>query len=162
MMPDIDGFKVCRMLKDSPETARIPVIFLTAKTTDLDKLKGFEVGAEDYLVKPFKIHELISKVQIFLRIKGLLDTTEEKAERFRTLFELGQVISTSLDLSEVLGSIARSVKDLLKADGVSIMLRDGDALQVACAWEPTWSRTSGAGRRSRARLRAGSRCGTSR
>src|SRR5262245_54629817 len=41
MLPDMDGFKVCRMLKDRPETARIPIIFLTAKTTDVDKLKGF-------------------------------------------------------------------------------------------------------------------------
>ena len=135
MMPDLDGFKVCRMLKDSPDTARIPIIFLTAKTTDVDKLKGFEVGAEDYLVKPFKIHELISKVQIFLRIKRLLDASEAEAHRARALFEVGKLISSSVDLPVVLSAVARSARDLLHADAASIMLCDAErrTLRVSCA-----------------------------
>ncbi|MFN7975459.1 MAG: HD domain-containing protein [Acidobacteriota bacterium] len=112
------------MLKDDPETAKIPVIFLTAKTTDVDKLKGFEVGGEDYLVKPFKIHELIGKVQIFLRIKALIDVAEQKAKSARALFEIGKLMCGSLDLPEVLSAITASVKDLLHADSASIMLCD--------------------------------------
>ena len=53
MMPGMDGYEVCRRLKANPETAEIPVIFLTAKTDAVDEEKGFEVGAVDYIHKPF-------------------------------------------------------------------------------------------------------------
>src|SRR5258708_5156787 len=53
-MPDMDGFEVCRRLKANSETTPIPVIFLTADFAAADKIKGFELGASDYVTKPFK------------------------------------------------------------------------------------------------------------
>jgi len=52
MMPDMDGYEVCRRLKDDPRTARIPIIFVTAMTDTADEIKGLELGAVDYLTKP--------------------------------------------------------------------------------------------------------------
>ncbi len=60
MMPEIDGFEVCRRLKASPQTIEIPIIFLTSKTDTEDVIKGFELGAVDYVGKPFKHLELLA------------------------------------------------------------------------------------------------------
>ncbi|MDP2874745.1 MAG: response regulator [Holophaga sp.] len=68
LMPGMDGFEVCRRLKADPTTAAIPVIFLTAKTETEDIVKGFEVGAVDYVTKPFKIAELIARVRTHVEL----------------------------------------------------------------------------------------------
>ncbi|MBP7562941.1 MAG: response regulator [Candidatus Cloacimonetes bacterium] len=69
MMPDINGYDVCRQLKSDNETKEIPVIFLTAKTQSDDIVKGFEVGAVDYLTKPFNKYELFARVKTHLKLK---------------------------------------------------------------------------------------------
>ncbi len=63
MMPGLDGYETCRRLKREPETKHIPVILLTAKGRDSDKRLGFEVGAIDYVVKPFSPNRLIGRVE---------------------------------------------------------------------------------------------------
>jgi len=75
MMPGMDGIETCRRLKKKPVTAAIPVIFLTAKTEVEDIVKGFEVGAVDYVSKPFRAAELLARVKTHVqlhRLKGLL------------------------------------------------------------------------------------------
>jgi signal transduction histidine kinase len=72
-LPDMDGFEVLRRLKASPNTASIPVIVLTAWNSTQDKLKGFELGASDYLTKPFEAAELRARLQATLRAKHLQD-----------------------------------------------------------------------------------------
>ena len=62
MMPGIDGFETCRRLKAVPETQAIPVIFITALSDVFDKVKGFQVGAVDYITKPFEIEEALVRV----------------------------------------------------------------------------------------------------
>ena len=62
MMPKVDGYEVCRVLKGNPLTKKIPVILLTAKGREIDKRLGFEVGASDYIVKPFSPSKLIDKI----------------------------------------------------------------------------------------------------
>jgi len=66
MMPNTDGYEVCRGLKENPDTARIPVIFLTARTDIESIVKGFEVGAADYVTKPFNQEILLNKVHAIL------------------------------------------------------------------------------------------------
>jgi two-component system alkaline phosphatase synthesis response regulator PhoP len=63
MMPVLDGYETCRRLKREPETKHIPVILLTAKGREADKRLGFEVGAVDYVVKPFSPNRLIGRVE---------------------------------------------------------------------------------------------------
>ena len=67
MLPGIDGIGVCRRLKEQPVTAGIPVIMLTAKSEEIDKVLGLEMGADDYVTKPFSMRELLSRVKAVLR-----------------------------------------------------------------------------------------------
>ena len=71
MMPEMDGFETCRQLKASEQWRQIPVIFLTAKTDTADIVKGFELGAVDYVGKPFNAHELLARVNTHLTIDRL-------------------------------------------------------------------------------------------
>ena len=63
MLPDIDGFEVCRILRTNTRTSHVPIIFLTQKDERSDKLQGLELGADDYITKPFDIEELKLRVQ---------------------------------------------------------------------------------------------------
>jgi phosphate regulon transcriptional regulator PhoB len=67
MLPIFDGLEVCRRLKKNPKTAHIPIIMLTAKGTETDKVVGLEVGADDYIVKPFSLKEVIARIKAVLR-----------------------------------------------------------------------------------------------
>ena len=67
MLPDISGTEVCKKLKSSPQTASIPVVMVTAKGEEIDRIVGFELGADDYVVKPFSVRELVLRVRSILR-----------------------------------------------------------------------------------------------
>ncbi len=67
MLPDISGETVCKTLRESPETAGLPVMMLTAKANVDDRIEGFELGADDYVTKPFSVRELVLRVQALLR-----------------------------------------------------------------------------------------------
>lgn len=67
MLPDADGLSIVSSLRRKPETKKTPIIMVTAKTTEIDKVKGLDSGADDYLTKPFGVMELISRVKALLR-----------------------------------------------------------------------------------------------
>ncbi len=69
-LPDIDGFEVCRQLRDSFATAHIPIVFLTEKSRQVDKITGLEIGGVDYITKPFDVKELKLRVRNALRRTG--------------------------------------------------------------------------------------------
>lgn len=69
MMPEMNGIEVCRALRKHPPTSRIPILMLTAKTAEEDKVAGFEVGADDYVTKPFSPREVILRVRAVARRK---------------------------------------------------------------------------------------------
>jgi two-component system phosphate regulon response regulator PhoB len=72
MLPDGSGLDLCKKMKSNPETETIPIIILTAKDDEVDKVVGFELGADDYVTKPFSVRELI------LRIKAILKRGQKK------------------------------------------------------------------------------------
>lgn len=78
-MPDISGFEVCKRLKSDPELVRIPVIFLTGASSVANKVEGLDLGAVDYVTKPFEHAELRARVAAALRTKRLLDMLEQRA-----------------------------------------------------------------------------------
>ena len=84
MLPDEDGLEILTKLRSSPETRRIPVIMVTAKSSEIDKVKGLDMGADDYLTKPFGVMELISRVKALLRRSGGME--EEKFIKVGVLF----------------------------------------------------------------------------
>lgn len=78
MMPGIDGFETCRRLKADPPTQDIPIIFMSALSDTLDKVKGFQTGAVDYITKPFQHEEVLSRIETHLTIRSLQKKLEEK------------------------------------------------------------------------------------
>lgn len=69
MMPDMDGFEVCQRIR---QTSQIPILFLTARSNEEDRIRGLEIGADDYIMKPFSLRELAARIETTLRrIRGL-------------------------------------------------------------------------------------------
>lgn len=77
MLPEDDGLEVCRRLKADPQTSGIPIIMLTAKAEEIDRVLGLELGADDYVVKPFSMRELLARVKAVLR-RSAKDSQSEK------------------------------------------------------------------------------------
>jgi two-component system phosphate regulon response regulator PhoB len=77
MLPGMSGMDICKVLKNSEKTIRIPVIMMTAKGEEIDRVVGFEVGADDYVVKPFSPRELILRVKAVLRRYGSGETVKK-------------------------------------------------------------------------------------
>ena len=75
ILPDLSGVDVCRMLRQREETSAIPVMMLTARGEEQDRVAGFEAGAEDYLVKPFSMRELLLRIDVIVS-RGKRDTSE--------------------------------------------------------------------------------------
>src|ERR1700740_2301766 len=99
-MPDMDGYEVCGRLKADPETASIPVVFLTARTEAEDEAKGFELGAVDYIHKPFNPTVVRARVHTHLLLRDTLRQIEEGNaaldEKTRMLESLSAKLSKSL------------------------------------------------------------------
>ncbi len=94
MMPGIDGFEVCRKLKENSRYSNIPVIFLTAKIEKEDIIRGFEVGAVDYISKPFNSYELIARIRTHVELsqsrRNLLELNKKLEKANRELIILNQ------------------------------------------------------------------------
>jgi two-component system phosphate regulon response regulator PhoB len=77
MLPGISGIDICKVLKGDEKTAAIPIIMLTAKGEEIDRVVGFEVGADDYMVKPYNMRELLLRVRAILRRAGSRESTSK-------------------------------------------------------------------------------------
>ncbi len=85
MMGEISGFKMARMLKADKDTAEIPIIFITAKDTENDTITGFNLGADDYISKPFSLREVIMRVKAVLRRTASIQVKEEEQLQYKGL-----------------------------------------------------------------------------
>ncbi|MGK7929343.1 MAG: response regulator [Spirulina sp.] len=94
MMPGIDGFETCRRIKANPQTKDIPVIFMTALADTEHKVKGFSVGAVDYVTKPFQQEEVLARVRLHLQIREL---TRELAEKNSQLSDLNASLEQKVE-----------------------------------------------------------------
>jgi len=92
MLPGMDGLEVCKALKKESKTAKIPIIMLTAKAQEADKIVGLELGADDYVTKPFSPRELIA------RVKAVLRRADEK-EKLPEVLKIGNLV---IDFSKIL------------------------------------------------------------
>jgi signal transduction histidine kinase len=110
MMPGIDGFETCKRLKNNPQTAEIPIIFMTALTDVVDKVRGFEVGAADYITKPIQQEEVLARINTHLKLRRLqkqLQARSAESEAFaRTVAHdlknpLNIIINDSEDALEI-------------------------------------------------------------
>ena len=143
-MPGLDGFAACAILKADPALSDVPIVFLSGASTTEEKLRGLDLGAADYVTKPFDPAELRARVRASLRTKQLLDLLEQKAqvlqeseERFRVVAEnssdmisrhdaAGRFLYVSPACRAVIGHAAedlvgRSVYDLVHADDLAVV-----------------------------------------
>src|SRR5262249_26458808 len=81
VMPDIDGYEICRRLRAGAATRELPIMFLSSLEDVKDKARGFEVGANDYLTKPFEVLEVKARVRSLLKAKAYADAVKAAAER---------------------------------------------------------------------------------
>ncbi|MGA9119059.1 MAG: hybrid sensor histidine kinase/response regulator transcription factor, partial [Bacteroidota bacterium] len=110
MMPKKDGYEVCRTLKLDEKTSHIPIILLTAKAASENKIEGLEIGADDYLIKPFEPKELLA------RVKNLIELRRKLRERFKASVPLkpGEIAVTSMDdtfLKKVIAAVEQHIGD---------------------------------------------------
>ncbi len=89
MMPELDGLEVCKRLRANEATAKIPILILTAKTTEIDEIIGLELGADDYMQKPISLHVLIARIKALLRRSHGQARTSDKT---LTVEEIGLII----------------------------------------------------------------------
>ena len=117
MMPEMDGYEVCKKLKEDENTRDIPIIFLTAKTSNEDIVKGFQIGGVDYITKPFNKEELFMRIKTHLDLKKAHDKSSSPAEALRELKETKDKMCSviSHDLRAPLGGI-KSMLDLIYED----------------------------------------------
>ena len=80
MLPDLSGTEICRRIRNNPETAHMPVIMLTARSEEVDRIVGFELGADDYMTKPFSPRELILRVKAVLRRGAQTEPSSDRLE----------------------------------------------------------------------------------
>ena len=127
MMPEMDGFETCRQLKAADQWCQIPVIFLTAKTEVADIVQGFELGAVDYVAKPFNAHELLARVNTHLTMDELRRSLAEKNAELARAHELVRRVFGRYVSEEVAASVLRS-PEALELGGeereVSILMSD--------------------------------------
>ena len=121
MMPEMDGFEVCSQLKSSKNTVNIPIIFLSAKDKGEDIQKGFNLGAVDYITKPFNPNELISRVNTHLKVRAYERDLEKKVKEEIEKNKLKQQMiyqqSKQASLGELLMHIAHQWKQPLTSLG---------------------------------------------
>ncbi|MDP8966787.1 MAG: GAF domain-containing protein [Cyanobacteriota bacterium] len=141
LMPGIDGFETCRQLKANPSTQAIPVIFMTALGETVDKVRGFQVGAVDYVTKPIQPEEVLARIANHLTIQNLQNQLQEQnlrlqqevkerqqaeelvrqqAQQEQLLGEIAQRIRRSLNLDKILSTTVSEVRQFLQTDRVLI------------------------------------------
>lgn len=113
MMPGMDGYEVCRRLKADEHWRHIPVIMLTAKDTTRDLVRGLEIGADDYITKPFNTEELIARIQVFLRIRGMSLELVRRNRELHSLNAVALAVSRSLSPEAILDGALAGITDNL-------------------------------------------------
>ena len=134
MMPQLDGFGLLRALRADPETRTLPVILLSARAGEESRIEGLEMGAHDYVVKPFSARELLARVSSCLELDRLqarlVQERTQREEAQRLLAEVSTVLAAALDTTTQLESLAHLLVPTL-ADWCSIDLLEVDG-QIHC------------------------------
>ncbi len=108
-MPNMDGYEVCQKLKDDPQTADVPVIFISAYNNAIDKVKAFEVGGVDYIPKPFQVEEVLVRVKNHLSIRILQKTLQEKNTNLQQTLEELKTTQEQLIQSEKMAALGQLI-----------------------------------------------------
>jgi len=125
-LPDVDGLTICRELRREPSTKSIPILMLTARGSERDRITGLELGADDYLTKPFAIRELIARVASILRrtqtssrdVSGYDDGELRIDEKAFRVYHLGQEVKLAKKEMELLLLLVRNRGNVISRDRI--------------------------------------------
>ncbi len=127
MLPGEDGFRILERMKDDPYLGQTPVILITGLDSIMAKTRGLQMGADDYIIKPFDPQELIARVGVVLRIRRTEQMLRRRNQELAALDEINRMISSSLDLDEVLVSALEGLARLIETDALSLVLNDEES-----------------------------------
>ncbi|MCC6553892.1 MAG: PAS domain S-box protein [Polyangiaceae bacterium] len=135
VMPPPDGYVVLRSLRRDRRTAEVPVLVLTALEADDDVIRAFELGADDFVRKPFRPVELVARIRGQLRMREYVEALARKEHDAKVVLELTQALSSTLDFRDILFTVVRRIAEVARVDRCSIVLvRDkGDVGYVVAA-----------------------------
>jgi len=128
MMPEMDGFEVCNRLKADPETAAIPIIFITAMAETNHKTKGFELGAVDYITKPFQAAEVKARIRTHLSLEEMRHQL-----RSQNVFLEDQVANKTAEIRHILSASIRSMVYMVEIRDPYTAGHQQRVAQLACA-----------------------------
>ena len=109
MMPGIDGFETCQRLKANPATADIPVIFMSALSDSVDKVKGLSLGAVDYITKPLQHEEVLARIRVHLQLRNATQIMEQRTEELNQALESLKQAQARLVQSEKMSALGQLI-----------------------------------------------------
>ncbi|MCD4781829.1 MAG: response regulator [Candidatus Omnitrophica bacterium] len=121
MMPKMTGYEFCKAIKSDDRLKNIPLIMLSAKDAIVDKLYGYNLGADDYMTKPLNKTDLLIRVDALLRTKSLQNQLKQFAQRLSDLFGVGTTICSIFEITELYGIIANSAAHVLRANKCALL-----------------------------------------
>lgn len=136
MLPGINGVDVCRRLRNDPRSANVPIIMLTAKNEEIDRILGLEMGADDYITKPFSVRELIARVRAVLRRTGPSQKKEQGEFVYRDLrvdydaheiYVAGKKINLSPTEKKLLMFLSRNPGKVFSRDQILDLVWEGES-----------------------------------
>lgn len=136
MMPRMSGYEVVEAVRGAAHDTYIPIMLITAKQDLSDKIKGLNVGADDFLTKPVQSAELIAKVRALLRLKQVQDELVRERNKNEMLYLVGQQLNSTLDVDQLIGETLNLMVNMLGATQGSVIIKD----QQAHTWRKIMAR----------------------
>jgi len=142
MLPGDDGFRILQKVKSSPLYQAIPVVMLTGLGSVQDKTRGLQLGADDYVIKPFDPQELLARLGVVMRIRRTEQMLRRRNQELAAINDINRMISSSLDLAEVLSTALTGLQALVPALAYAIVLNDEEtgawSVRMARSREKIW------------------------
>jgi len=124
LMPGMDGYEVISRVKSDPALSHTSILVTTALTSVSDKTMGLEMGADDYLTKPFDPRELLARIQVILRMRHTEQALRQRNRELAALNDISRTVTSSLDLDEVLVAAMNGIREILQVEAGSLVLID--------------------------------------
>ena len=124
MVPGMDGYEVVARVKADPVLQNTAIIMTTALDSISDKTLGLGLGADDYLTKPFDPQELLARIDAVMRIRRSEQAVRRRNQELSTLIEINRMVSSSLELDEVLEATIQGIREILRVEAGSVVLVD--------------------------------------
>lgn len=142
MLPGDDGFRILQRVKSDPRYQSIPVVMLTGLGSVQDKTRGLQLGADDYVIKPFDPQELLARLGVVMRIRRTEQMLRRRNQELAAINDINRMLSSSLELAEVLSTALLGLQSLVQALVYAIVLNDEETgtwtVRVARSRDKIW------------------------